>query len=423
MPFSLPYVAPSVKDVPFSTWTASIVPASGKVIKETVTLRKEPPAGTAPTYMLYDLLLYFVPKPFGPPAAKETAQRKGNVYYDAYLPYEGISLTAHIRAADLPSYKPVSEEYTRSISQLLWDARKDVWTKASVMPRSLAAVVDKCKYAKLLTDVGAPSEQPAEELAPLGFELSIAGCGAAVHKAYMTSRVSPTSRHGERVAYATYSPQPAADAVEEGVTVTKFYLVVPAPPGSKYSHAAISRVPWREDGSLYTSAVKKGKDGEDLWRKIGPQDITPGTTADAMIEDRTLSANKSDASVGKRLTILELYLKRAPARPSTRPPPPKSLSATDVILDEADTYAALEALAYEEMEANVAAELNIGKPAAKDAAEEDDPDAPEELPAPPIAGVKRSRSIAHTFSSKSTAASGGESDEDVVPPAGQVTKK
>lgn len=439
MAFNLPYHAADVREISFSPWTLEVVPAVGKVVRESPLcyIRKSAPPPQDTRYMIRGLSSNFAPKPFAPP--QHAATRKGNTYIDSYAPSEGISLTGHILAKDLPSYHGVAEEYTRSLTEALWAKRREVWTKAATAPRSLSDVVSKCKYARLLTDVGAPTTPPLDELSSMGVELAIVNWGGALHKVYMTSKGSAAqSKHGERVAGATFHPQPVAAAEEDGVVTTKFFLVVDAPKGSERAHALIDRVPWREDGALFgTSPVRKDEKGAPMWRAIGPQDITPGSVYDVLVEDRTVTANPQDGQVSKRLTAVELYIKRAPARLSVRPLRTLGLAHGSAVLGESAAAAALEALAFDEMESTVMAAVLGGGSAPAAAAKSDEDDGDEEDPAAlsgPLAGLKRGRSVGYSldgsfgagaaaaapFSAVSTAAAEGECESETdVPPAGQ----
>ena len=404
--FALPYSVPSVEEVPFSM-TLQVVPPGTKV-RDSITLKKLTPTGSN-RYMVHNLSLNFLPKPFAPPAEKLTATRKGNVYVDAYKPFEGIGLTAHIFASDYPKYQNVNSTYRKALASALFEQRRDVWPKATIQPRSLAAVDNLIKYAQLFTEVGPPLAPVAKDLAPIGLEMTISGWGESVHKAYMTSRVSADSKHPERVAYASYKPVAASEAEEEGIVVTKFFLVVKPAGGAEDALAVIERVPWRKDGSLYsTSPILKDEKGNEMWRKVGPQDITPGSVADAMLEDRTASANTHDGMVNKRIVIVELYIRRATPRASTRTVDGSGLPPT-VILNEADTYAALEELGVQEAtdaaladldEAGAVAAITGGGAAAAAAAPAPTTPGPKHLPDPPspppvrtAGGLKRSRSV------------------------------
>ena len=360
--FALPYSAPKIEDVAFSL-TFQVVPP-GKKISNTITLKKVPAAGSS-RFMVRHLSLNFLPKPFAPPFDAAKAERKGNVYIDAYKAFESIGLTAHVYAADMAKYAAVNDGYTTALASALFEQRRDVWPKATVMPRSLSAVSEKIKYARLFTEVGPPLAPVAKDLAPIGLEMTISGWGDSVHKAYMTSKVSADSKHAERVAYATYRPMPAAQADEEGVVVTKFFLVVKPPGGTDDDVAVISRVPWREDGSLYSSSpILRDSKGEDLWRKVGPQDITPGSEADVLLEDRTATASTVDGMVNKRVTIVELYFRRATPRPSTRPLDASGLSDSGFVLHEADIFSALDELCVVETAAAALDDLDAAGAAA-----------------------------------------------------------
>jgi hypothetical protein len=381
--FSIPYTAPKLVDATFAAWTVETKETSD--LKATHSFSLVPPASTGTDFVIEDLVLHYAPKPQGEPIGRKG--RLQNAYVNAYLPWEGISLTAHINGStgaptrsDLTS---VSEDFDGLVGKHLWDNRMTLFTPKT-RPKSLLALTrDSMKYGHVFSEIPLPAAATVFSAtgSEFGTELTLVGWGASVHKAFMAR--TDSVKQPERVAFATWHPV-AAGPRPEGVFTSDIFLVAPRVDGK--ADVCISEVPWRKDGALYgPSPVLRELDGSPKWRKIGPQDIVPGSTAAAKVEFKSVpTLSKSTGAVNKRIAIKSLYFRR-PAQVVPREPyvfVPPFVVSRDEALELLDAMEVSEAAVSDEPA------MKSEKPV-----EEDDDDEKDEHPSEPAEKAARAVNI------------------------------
>ncbi len=369
--FRIPYKVPLFETAPISTWSLST--NESKETKATTAFTLTAPLGT--DFIIEDLVFNYTPKPYGEPVGR--TGRVHNVYVDAYKGWESLQLAAHLKGSQ-PGSVAASEDYTALVSKHIYDERMTLFTPKT-RPKSLHALVtDKMKYGKLIADIPLPLALADSGAPTLGFDAGIVGWGTAVHKVHMAKTAS--LKTPERVAYASYHPVPAGPR-PEGVYTTDLILVAPRDKNDKTGDAmdvCITEVPWREDGSLYgPSPVLLDDKGEELWRKIGPQDIAPGSEGAIKFDLRNaVSLYKTEGTLNKRVMAKSVFFRR----PATVKPRAAASAPVDTASRE-QTRAILRGLEVSEKPlAPVYAPAAASAPGGDPDSDSDDPDEEDEVP-------------------------------------------
>ena len=291
--------------------------------------------------MVRNLLCNYPPKPCNLPFLKSFS-RNGNVITRGYQAWEPLQLSMHLKdpSGPSPSAAAASSNWVSSLVNAIWEQRVSFLEKtaASARPRSLAVLTDCAKNSAVFTDLAAPRSLPPGACSSQGIEAQIVGHGAAVAKVHLARTSS--SKMPERVAWAEFDsvPAPKDEVIDPSRPLTTdLYLVVKDAEGGD---VCITEVPLTIDGDLFSSEPQEtDPEGNPLWRKIGPQDIQVGSTADAecMFMPASIYTDSTGSlGVSKRIVITALYFRvpdsAAPAPVLSEPPPILSRAATVTVL-------------------------------------------------------------------------------------------
>lgn len=325
------YPFPDLKDVEFGDWSWQLQKKGADA--KTSVLKTKAAGDGCTTFVVRNVTFNYTPKPENLPRDKST-HREGNSYvHGAYQAWEPLQVAAHVTEDYAAAAEPACVAYAATACKLLWDTRKDVWPRKT--PKVRADLDIKAfKYAHLITELAAPRGAPADASSH-GINFQAVGWGGAVDKAVVLR--TGNAEAPERVGWCTFVPQESGPDVP-GEMVTKFWLVVDTTAGPQF----ISEVPWTEDGDIGTdSPTKIGLDGEDVWRKVGPQDLKRGSIGDVVLTHKSLLASDGTGSVNKRLVAQAIYFRlpkhdeggfKEPVSVSESvEPPPSAIPARDAV--------------------------------------------------------------------------------------------
>ena len=303
--FTIQYKAKPLEDVVFSTFGFHKVAAKNT---STVQMRVTGPEGTR--FLIRGLQTNFPPKPCNLPFNKKF-EREGNVISGGYLAWEPLQLSMHVKDPAGPSAAALdaSSEWVSRLVSSIWEQRAICLDKipAGSRPRSQAVLRDCAKSAAIFTDLVIPRATPVGGCSTFGVEAQIVGHGTAVSKVHLARTSS--SKMPERVAWADYLSVPVPEGPEDpsDAITTELYLVVKNASGED---ACVTQVPLTEDGGLFSDSPRcMSLLGEPLWRKVGPQDILPGSMADAecmLLPASIFTDSLGGVGVSKRLVYFRV---------------------------------------------------------------------------------------------------------------------
>ena len=297
------YPFPDFVDVPFDAWTWSA--KKKRAESKSTVLVTSSPGDNNTAFVVRNLTFNYRAKPVNLPMEK-TKNREGNRYSrGAYEAWEGIELAAHVPAewAADASVQAAHTRYVNTATTYLWDARKDVFPRSPPKTKADLSIL-RFAYANILTSLSAPRSAPAGA-STTGIVGTIVGWGHTIDRAVVLKTGNP--KMPERVAYSDFAPLPAETGVPEEFH-TRFWMLMETPKGPTF----IGEVPWTEDGLIGTGSPVRTDEatGEDLWRRVGPQDILPGSKGDAVYRHKNLIASDGTGNVNKTIVVEAVYFSR-----------------------------------------------------------------------------------------------------------------
>ena len=288
-------------------------------------------------FMIRGLMCNYAPKPCNMPANKNFT-REGNVILGGYEAWEPLQLSMHVLNPMGPSttQRNASDAWVSKVVSSIWDQRVALLEKvpAASKPRSQAVLRDCAKAASLFTDLVTPRTLTPDACASVGVDAQIVGHGREVLKVHLARTAS--AKMPERVAWADFALRAAARTGEApDVTTslcTELFLVVKDAAGND---ACVSEVPWYEDGAIVSSSPRMLDDeGNPLWRKLGPQDILPGSVADAecsMMPISIFTDSTGAMGISKRLVVTALFFRVPNAASAPKAEPFPSVLSRDAV--------------------------------------------------------------------------------------------